>query len=80
VSVHAVRGEVASARLRALRIRGLRIHGHFHVIHNEARALTASARAFLQALQHPGRPPARSPRPAVADPARIAGRHEAPPR
>jgi hypothetical protein len=43
VSVHAVRGDVASGRLRALR-------RHCHVIHNEARTLSASARAFLRLL------------------------------
>jgi DNA-binding transcriptional LysR family regulator len=51
VSVHAVRGEVASGRLWALRLRGLRIRRHFHVIHNEARTLGARARAFLEVLE-----------------------------
>jgi DNA-binding transcriptional LysR family regulator len=51
VSVHAVRGETASGRLHALRLKGMRIRRHFHAIHNEARALTASARAFLDLLQ-----------------------------
>src|SRR5262249_5187531 len=51
VSVHAIRGETASGRLRALRLKGVRIRRHFHVIHNEARALTASARAFLDLFQ-----------------------------
>jgi DNA-binding transcriptional LysR family regulator len=50
VSVHAVRGDVASGRLRALRLKGMRIRRHFHVIHNEARTLSASARAFLDLL------------------------------
>jgi len=50
VSVHAVRGDVASGRLRALRLKGMRIRRHFHVIHNEARTLSASARAFLGLL------------------------------
>jgi DNA-binding transcriptional LysR family regulator len=50
VSVHAVRGEVETGRLRALRLRGLRIHRHFHVIHHQGRALSASARAFMQLL------------------------------
>ncbi len=48
VSVHAVRGDVASGGLRALRLKGMRIRRHFHVIHNEARTL--SARAFLRLL------------------------------
>ena len=51
VSVHAIRGETTSGRLHALRLKGLRIRRHFRVIHNEARALTASARAFLDLLQ-----------------------------
>ena len=50
VSVHAVRGDVASGRLRALRLKGMRIRRHFHVIHNEARTLSASTRAFLDLL------------------------------
>jgi len=57
VSTHAVRGEVATGRLQALRLRGLRIHRHFHVIHHEARRLTASARAFMRALE--GNAPAK---------------------
>jgi DNA-binding transcriptional LysR family regulator len=50
VSVHAVRGEVASRRLAALRLRGLRIQRHFHVIHSEARTLSVGARAFVAML------------------------------
>jgi DNA-binding transcriptional LysR family regulator len=50
VSVHAVRGELASGRLCGLRLKGLRIRRHFHVIHNEARTLSASARAFIELL------------------------------
>jgi len=53
LSVHAVRGEVATGRLRALRLRGLRLVRHFHLIHNEARTLSAGARAFM-ALLPPG--------------------------
>ena len=55
VSVHAIRGETASGRLHALRFKGMRIHRHFHVIHNEARALSASARAFLELFQAGGK-------------------------
>jgi len=51
VSVHAVRGDVASGRLAALRLTGLRIRRHFHVIHNEARTLSATARAFIDLLE-----------------------------
>ncbi|HEU5319836.1 MAG TPA: LysR substrate-binding domain-containing protein, partial [Methylomirabilota bacterium] len=50
VSTHAIRGELAARRLHALRLRGVAIHRHFHVIHNEARALPSSARAFLAVL------------------------------
>jgi DNA-binding transcriptional LysR family regulator len=50
VSVHAVRGEVASRRLAAVRLRGLRIRRHFHAIHSEARTLSAGARAFVAML------------------------------
>ncbi|MGH7311621.1 MAG: selenium metabolism-associated LysR family transcriptional regulator [Candidatus Rokuibacteriota bacterium] len=50
VSVYAISGEVATGRLAALRLRGLPIRRHFHVIHNEGRALGASARAFLRHL------------------------------
>lgn len=50
LSVYAIRREVASRALVALRLRGVQIHRHFHVIHNEARLLTASARAFMEAL------------------------------
>lgn len=54
VSIHAIRGEVEGRRLHALRVRGVPIHRHFHVIHNEARALPASAQAFLQLLKEAG--------------------------
>jgi DNA-binding transcriptional LysR family regulator len=50
VSVHAVRGEVTSRRLATLRLRGLRIQRHFHVIHSEARTLSVGARAFVALL------------------------------
>jgi DNA-binding transcriptional LysR family regulator len=50
VSVHAVRGEVASRRLAAVRLRGIRIQRHFHVIHSEARTLSGGARALVGML------------------------------
>jgi DNA-binding transcriptional LysR family regulator len=50
VSRHAIRGEVATRRLVALRLRGLRIRRHFHVIHHEARELGPGAQAFLRLL------------------------------
>jgi LysR family transcriptional regulator, low CO2-responsive transcriptional regulator len=55
VSVHAVRGEVASRRLAAVRVRGLRIQRHFHVIHSEARTLSVGARAFVALLSEPSK-------------------------
>ena len=51
VSTYAVRGELATRRLCGLRLRGVRVRRHFHVIHNEARTLTASARAFMELLK-----------------------------
>lgn len=51
VSVHAVKGELAAGRLKALHLRGLPIRRHFHVIHHEARALAPAARAFVELLQ-----------------------------
>jgi DNA-binding transcriptional LysR family regulator len=55
VSVYAVRGETATGRLHALRLRGVRIQRHFHVIHHEARRVTASARAFMELLDQTAR-------------------------
>src|SRR5262245_28705316 len=57
VSTYAVRGETATGRLRALRLRGLRVQRHFHVIHHEARRVTASARAFMELLERMARRP-----------------------
>ena len=55
VSIYAVRGELGTGRLRRVRLRGLGImKRHFHVIHNEARTLTARARAFIGAIQRWG--------------------------
>ena len=51
VSIHAIRGEVSVGRLRAVRLKGLRIQRHFHIIHNEARTLSTSARAFIELLK-----------------------------
>jgi LysR family transcriptional regulator, transcriptional activator of the cysJI operon len=55
VSLYSVRGEMATGRLRALRLRGVRIQRHFHVIHHEARRVTASARAFMEFFDQTGR-------------------------
>jgi DNA-binding transcriptional LysR family regulator len=62
VSIYAVRGELATRRLHALRLRGIRVQRHFHVIHHEARRITASARAFMEVLAQSGRRPAVLPR------------------
>jgi len=55
VSTYAVRGEIEARRLCGLRLKGLRVRRHFHVIHNEARTLTASGRAFMDLLEASGR-------------------------
>jgi DNA-binding transcriptional LysR family regulator len=55
VSFYAVQGETATGRLHALRLRGIRIQRHFHVIHHEARSVTASARAFMELLDQTAR-------------------------
>src|SRR5262245_15331099 len=52
VSIHAVRGELETGRLERVRVLGLDIHRHFHVIHNEARTLTVRAKALIAAVQH----------------------------
>jgi DNA-binding transcriptional LysR family regulator len=51
VSVHAVRGEVAARQLVALRVRGLVLRRHFHVIHDETRPLSASAQALVRLVE-----------------------------
>jgi LysR family transcriptional regulator, low CO2-responsive transcriptional regulator len=56
VSMYAVRGEIATRRLYGLRLKGLRVRRHFHVIHNEARTLTASGHAFMELLEGSGGP------------------------
>jgi DNA-binding transcriptional LysR family regulator len=50
VSVFAVRGEIAAKRLSAAHLHGIRIRRHFHVIHNDVRALSATATAFMAML------------------------------
>jgi LysR family transcriptional regulator, low CO2-responsive transcriptional regulator len=54
VSRYAVRGEIETRRLCGLRLKGLRVRRRFHVIHNEARTLTASGRAFMELLEGSG--------------------------
>ncbi len=55
VSMYAVGGEIETRRLCGLRLKGLRVQRHFHVMHNEARTLTASGRAFMDLLEASGR-------------------------
>src|SRR2546427_12042000 len=57
-------GETTTGRLCALQLRGVRIQRHFHVIHHEARRVTASARAFMELMEHTGRVPPTNRRPA----------------
>src|SRR2546426_2707641 len=52
VSIFAARGELETGRLCPVRLRGLRVQRHFHVLHHEARRVTASARAFMAVLGH----------------------------
>jgi DNA-binding transcriptional LysR family regulator len=58
VSVYAIQGEQATGRLRPLRVRGLRIVRHFHVIHHARRRLSTAGRAFMEifAAAAPARP------------------------
>jgi DNA-binding transcriptional LysR family regulator len=58
VSVLAIQGERASGRLRAVRIRGLRIVRRFHLIHHARRQPSAAARALVEvfAATGPARP------------------------
>jgi DNA-binding transcriptional LysR family regulator len=62
VSMYTIQVELAARRLHAVRLRGVPIHRHFHVIHNEARALSASARAFIGLLNEVGGRALRAPR------------------
>jgi DNA-binding transcriptional LysR family regulator len=50
VSIHAVQSEVAARHLVTLRVRGLHLRRHFHVIHDEERPLSASAETFARML------------------------------
>jgi hypothetical protein len=58
VSEHAVRQELATGELRAVRVAGLTIERHFHVIRHEARTLSAAGRIFVESL-HVYQPRAR---------------------
>jgi DNA-binding transcriptional LysR family regulator len=51
VSTHAVRREIAAHQLAAVRVRGLALRRHFHVIHRQGRPLSGSAQAFVRLLE-----------------------------
>jgi DNA-binding transcriptional LysR family regulator len=51
VSVHAVTREISAGHLISLRVRGLTLRRHFHVIHAQRRPLSASAQAFVRLLE-----------------------------
>jgi DNA-binding transcriptional LysR family regulator len=51
VSRYAIEDEVRAKRLRLVAVDRLKIRRHFHVIHDERRPLSASARAFVEFLQ-----------------------------
>ena len=51
VSAHAVRREIGAGSLVSLRVRGLALRRHFHVIHAQRRPLSASAQAFVRLLE-----------------------------
>jgi LysR family transcriptional regulator, low CO2-responsive transcriptional regulator len=72
VSRYAVEDEIKSGRLRTLPVQRMKIQRHFHVIHDERRPLSASARAFTASLEGNGQtqaapsstePQRRAPRP-----------------
>jgi DNA-binding transcriptional LysR family regulator len=66
VSRYAVEEELRTGRLRTLPVQRMKIRRHFHVIHDERRPLSASARAFTAFLEADGgkvaAPSARGPR------------------
>ncbi|MGH7339751.1 MAG: LysR substrate-binding domain-containing protein, partial [Candidatus Rokuibacteriota bacterium] len=51
VSAHAVRRELSAGNLISVRVRGLALRRHFHVIHAQRRPLGASAQAFVRLLE-----------------------------
>ena len=53
VSSYAVADELRARQLATVRVRGLHMRRHFHVIHGEGRELSPSARAFLPMLERP---------------------------
>jgi len=55
VSRYAIVDEVRSGRLRVVAVEKMKIRRHFHVIHDERRPLSTSARAFVRFLEKGGR-------------------------
>jgi LysR family transcriptional regulator, low CO2-responsive transcriptional regulator len=55
VSRFAVADELREGRLRAIAVERLRMRRHFHVVHDDRRPLSASARAFVGFVQDDGR-------------------------
>jgi LysR family transcriptional regulator, low CO2-responsive transcriptional regulator len=51
VSAHAVRREIAAGHLASVRVRGLTLRRHFHVIHARGRPIGGSAQAFVRLLE-----------------------------
>jgi len=51
VSRYAIEDEVRARRLRVVAVERLKVRRHFHVIHDERRPLSASARAFVSFLE-----------------------------
>lgn len=54
VSQFAVADEIRDGRLRVIAVERLRMRRHFHVVHDERRPLSASARAFVGFVQEDG--------------------------
>ena len=50
LSTHAIRAEAAAARLHVVRLRGVEVRRHFHVIHGLGRRIPATAQALLDLL------------------------------
>jgi DNA-binding transcriptional LysR family regulator len=51
VSRYAIQDEVRARRLRVVGVERLKIRRHFHVVHDERRPLSASAREFVDFLE-----------------------------
>jgi len=56
VSIHAVGAERRAGRLGIVRLKGLPLRRHFHVIRHQAKHLSPAARAFIELLQAEAKP------------------------